>query len=72
MMRLRHNKLRQMAACEVKSLLSEGYILVSQSNACDMATLRHRTNGNYMHIEVRTLGVYVWKNGELVKIEPLE
>lgn len=71
-MRLRHNKLRQMAACEVKSLLSEGYILVSQSNACDMATLRHRTNGNYMHIEVRTLGVYVWKNGELVKIEPLE
>lgn len=71
MMQQRHNRLRQMAACEVKSLLSEGYTLISQSNACDMATLRHRTNGNYIHIEVHFLGVYVYKNGKLIKIEPL-
>lgn len=67
----RYSKLCQLAACEVKSLLSEGYTLISQSNACEMATLRHRTNGNYMHVEVRHLGVYVFKNGKLIKIEPL-
>lgn len=60
-----------MAASEVKSLLSEGYLLISQSNACDMATLRHSSNGNYIHIEVRYLGVYVFKNGKLIKVEPL-
>lgn len=53
----------------VRSLLSEGYQLVSQSNACQKVYLRHKTNGNVICVYCGRMGVYVVKNGNLVKLE---
>lgn len=65
----RSSKIRQMGAEIVRSLISEGYTLVSQSNGCETVTLRHRTNKNRMFIRCGHLGVYVFKNRKLLKIE---
>ncbi len=67
----RFSKIRQRAAQIAVSLLSEGYMMVSQSNACETVILRHRSNGNHMTIRCGELGVYVWKNQLLKKIELL-
>lgn len=60
---------RRRAAEIVRSLLSEGYTLVSQSNACEICVLRHKMNGNRVVVKCGAIGVYVFKNGLLKKIE---
>lgn len=65
----RFTKIRKRGAEIVRSLLSEGYILVSQSNACETATLRHTKNGNRIFVRCGSLGVYVFKNGQLSKLD---
>lgn len=65
----KYEEIKKRGAEIVRSLLSEGYILVSQSNACETVTLRHSTNGNRMFIRCGSLGVWVFKNRRLVKIE---
>lgn len=57
------------AAQIVQSLLTEGYTLIAQSNACEVCTLKHTSNGNRISVEVGELGVYVFKNQRLVKLE---
>ena len=71
MEQIRFNLLRRRAAQMVRSLLTEGYTLVSQSNACESCILRHRENGNWMKVTVGELGVYMYKNQQLVNIELL-
>lgn len=61
--------MRKIAAMETMALLSDGYVLVSQSQGCETVTLRHRTNGNRIFIRCSQLGVHVYKNGDLVKSE---
>ena len=60
--------LRKRAAREVLSLLGEGYRLVTQSDGCRLCVLRHQ-NGNRVKVSVDNLGVTVYKNGLLKKIE---
>ena len=67
----RFTKLRIMAAKAVLSYLTEGYAIVSQSNACETVTLRHSTNGNYLMVRCGELGVYHFKNNRLLKIDTL-
>lgn len=64
-------KVRKRAAEIARSLISEDYVLVSQSNACETITLHHRFNGNRMTVKCGVMGVYVWKNNILKKIELL-
>lgn len=64
-------KLRTVAAKAVLSFLSEGYVIVSQSNACETATLRHAQNGNRITVRCGQLGVYIFKNNRLLKIDTL-
>lgn len=67
----RYGKIRKRGAEIVRSLLSEGYVLVSQSNACETVTLKHTQNGNRMTIRCGYFGVWLYKNGRLCKIEML-
>lgn len=69
--KLRFIRLRKRGAEIVRSLLSEGYMLEYQSNGCEVASLRHRSNGNRMQVKVGQLGVFVYKNGSLCKLEVL-
>lgn len=65
----RYGEIKKRGAEIVRSLLSEGYLLVSQSNACETVTLKHSVNGNRMFIKCGYFGVWVYKNGKLVKVE---
>lgn len=69
--RLYRSKLRKLGADIVRSLISEGYTLVSQSNACERVILRHRTNGHWITVQCRQLGVWVYKDDKCVKVELL-
>lgn len=60
--------LRKRAAQIVSSLLREGYRLVTQSDACRLCMLRHN-NGSRVEVRVDNIGVTVFKNGLLKKIE---
>lgn len=53
------------------SLLNEDYVIVSQSKACETVTLRHRFNGNFIVLKCGNIGIYLYKNGLLKKIEIL-
>ena len=64
-------KIRARAAQIAQSLLTEGYRIISQSNACEIITLRHWRNGNHITIVCGQIGVNVYKNGLLKKIELL-
>lgn len=65
------SKLRKRAAEMSLSLLNEGYRVVTQSNACEAIVLRHCTNGNWIQIQCTNMGVLMYKNGLLKKIELL-
>lgn len=60
---------RKRAAQIVQSFTTEGYNIITQSNACQECILRHKSNGNKMVVRVGKLGVYVYKNGRLLKLE---
>lgn len=62
-------KKRSVAGAKVRSLLSEGYTVVSRSDSLGIVTLRHYYNGNYMQVEIGKVGVYTYKNGELVTLD---
>lgn len=64
-----HSKIRKRGAEIVRSLISEGYQLVWQSNGCESACLKHRSNHNVIDVQCRKLGVYVYKNGKCIKID---
>lgn len=57
------------AAEMVVSLVSEGYKIQAHSDACGLYFLRHSTNHNVMRVEVGSLGVYIYKNNRLLKID---
>lgn len=65
----RFGKKNVRAAQIVLSLLTEGYSLIAQSNGCEVCTLRHKSNGNRVRVEIGQLGVYVYKNNKFVKLE---
>lgn len=67
----RYTKLRKRAAEMTLSLLNEDYVIVSQSKACETVTLRHRFNGNFIVLKCGNIGVFLYKNGLLKKIEIL-
>lgn len=58
-----------------RSLISEGYLLVSKytygSRPEVHFTMRHKSNGNVIHVEVSATYVKLWKNQRLIKSEPL-
>lgn len=60
---------KKRAAQIVQSFTTEGYSLVTQSNACQECILRHKSNGNRLVVRVGSLGVYVFKNDRLIKLE---
>lgn len=70
MMKNQLSELKQKRAAEiVRSLLTEGYIVTAHSDACGIYFLRHMRNQNKMRVEIGELGVYVFKNFQLKKIE---
>lgn len=66
---VRNRIMRKRAALMVQSFLSEGYKLVFQSNACEYCALKHKENGNSIRIHCGELGVYVYKNNKLLKVD---
>lgn len=61
-------KFRNIAAAEVRSLLSEGYrsIGVSRSQHCETYVLRH-PNGNVMKVQLLSFAVRLIKNNLIIK-----
>lgn len=51
------------------SLLSEGYQLREQAGYADICILRHRRNGHTIRVVAHPLGVMVYKDGVLVKMD---
>lgn len=63
------DKSNKRAAEIVCSLVSEGYLVTAHSDACGIYFLRHKRNKNVMRVELGELGVYVFKNMRLLKID---
>lgn len=55
----------------VNSLLSEGYILISQSENKSITILRHSRNGARMHVYATPVRVRLVRNGKQVHTEML-
>lgn len=55
----------------VHSLLSEGYILISQSENKSITILRHSRNGARMHVYATPVRVRLVRNGKQVYTEML-
>ena len=55
----------------VHSLLSEGYILISQSENKSITILRHSRNGSRMHVYATPVRVRLVRNGKQVHSELL-
>ena len=62
---------RSYGAKEILSLISEGYMIVSQSTCCDTIILRHRSNGNKVRVTCTNSSVTIFKNGKVCKHEVL-
>ena len=67
-MEKRSNLVKSRAAQIVLSLLSEGYHLVFRSECYSVYKLQH-INGNHITVQCGQLGVSVFKNGNLKKLE---
>ena len=55
----------------VHSLLSEGYILISQSENKSITILRHSRNGARMHVYATPVRIRLVRNGKQVHTELL-
>lgn len=55
----------------VHSLLSEGYILISQSENKSISILRHTRNGARMHVYATPVRIRLVRNGKQVHSELL-
>lgn len=53
----------------VHSLLSEGYILISQSENKSITILRHSRNGARMHVYATPVRIRLVRNGKQVHTE---
>lgn len=53
----------------VHSLLSEGYILISQSENKSISILRHSRNGARMHVYATPVRIRLVRNGKQVHTE---
>lgn len=53
----------------VHSLLSEGYILISQSENKSISILRHTRNGARMHVYATPVRIRLVRNGKQVHTE---
>lgn len=62
------DKFRNIAAAEVRSLLSEGYRTIgsNRSNHCETYVLRH-PNGNVMKVQLLSCAVRLIKNNLIIK-----
>lgn len=68
-----NRKVIERANAEVRSLVSEGYVIVFSAGGadCDFLhyRLRHRRNCNSVWVNVNSGGFAVYKNNKLVKSE---
>ena len=55
----------------VDSLLTEGYVLISQSWNKSITILRHTRNGARMHVYATPVRLRLVRNGEQIKSEML-
>lgn len=67
----RFRLLKKRGAEIVRSLLTEGYMLITQAHGCEFVSLKHKQNGNRIVVECTAFAVYVFKNGRLIKLESL-